>query len=590
MKKKLLLVTMIAVFAIMSPGCRKPGKEEASKEVTYDPKTDPLVNPPSLFAPPPQDLSQIASDETLVLHMNGSPNTLNPLFVSSMVEFTVVDCLYEGLFTFYKDMKWALNEEIVDTYEESPDHTTFIVKIKPGFTWEDGVPLTAHDVVYSWQQVLDPQVPCQTQKASTEPIKECIALDDLTVKFVQPEALATGRWNLLFPIIPRHIYEKDKSNNPDLKSGPYYNQQARHPVSSGPYKLIEWKENDRIVVERRENFKGKKPFFKRIIFKIIPDQNVSLLAFEKQSVDVIDRLSAQQFARETNSETFARVGYKAWGTEWSFSYIGWNMDGSNPFFQDKRVRYAMTHAFNYPLIRQKISYNLTTPCYGIFHPDSWMYNPEVKPLTYDPIKSAALLDEAGWKVDPQAGWRYKEINGQKIKFSFTLTFAQGSTTAAKMAAIFQEDLKRLGVEMKTRELEWATFIEKIQSHEFQAETASWGTGTDPDTNWNLWRTEEYQTGRNYGGYSNPRVDKLFVEGRREFNFEKRRKIYQEIHQLIYDDQPYTFISNAPILAVFNKRLQGVQFSPRGIYGFNPSFYEWWVAKGKAKYPTAQPTP
>ena len=582
------LLFALLLSSLIIAGCRKPASEKKSDQASYNPEKDPLVNPPSLFEPPPQDIAQIAADETIFLELDGSPNTLHPFFVSSMYEFIVVDALYTGLFTFDKNMTWMPNEEMVESFKESEDHTEFIVRIKPGFTWHDGTPWTAHDVVYSWQQVLDPQVPCQTQKPSTEPIKQCIALDDLTVKFVQPEPLATRHWNLLFPVIPQHIFEKDKQNHPDLKTGDFYNQQARHPVGSGPYKIVAWKENDKIVVERWEDYAGIKPYFKRMVFRIIPDRNMALLTFEKEDVDVIRSLSAQQFARETSSASFSRIGYKAWATQWSFAYIGWNMDGSNPFFKDRRVRYAMTHALNLPLIFDKIFYNLTTASCGIYHPDSWMYNPQVKPLEYDLKKSAALLDEAGWTVDPQDGWRYQKINAEKVKFQFTLLISQGSPSAPQIAAVFQEDLKKIGVEMKTRTLEWATFLEKVNHHEFQAETAAWGTGTDPDTGWNLWRTEEYQQGRNYGGYSNSRVDELFALGRKEFDFKKRRKIYQEIHKITYEDQPYTWMYNAPVLAAFNKRIRGVQFSPRGIYGFNPSFYQWWVPAGQAKYPAVLP--
>jgi len=148
--------------------------------------------------------------------------------------------------------------------------------------------------------------------------------------------------------------------------------------------------------------------------------------------------------------------------------------------------------------------------------------------------------------------------------------------------MFQQDLKKIGVEMKTRVMEWATFMEKTLKHEFQALMAAWGTGVDPDLAWNLWRTEEYETGRNYGGYSNPRVDELYELGRKEFDFEARRKIYQEIHKLIYEDQPYIWINNIPLQSAINKRIRGIQFSPRGIFGFNPAYEAWWVPAGQAR--------
>ncbi|MBE0535324.1 MAG: hypothetical protein IH624_06595 [Phycisphaerae bacterium] len=565
----LRLVGILLAIPLILTGCRKPPAE-------YDPTMDPLVNPPAMFAPPPTDAQDIDTEQTLFLQLDGSPNTLNPLFASSAYEGTVQDVLYTGPFTFDKDMNWMLNEEMVESFEESDDHTTFILKIKDGLTWHDGHPLTADDIVFSWQQIRDPDVPCPAQKPGVEPITECVALDRLTVKYVQPEPLATRLWNLLFPVIPKHIYEKHKQDHPDLNTGDYYVTQARNPVGSGPYRFVEWKENDKIVVERWEGYKGRKPYFKRIIFRIIPDTNMTLLAFQKGQVHAVERLSAQQFARETNTRSFAEAGYKAWGTQWQFAYIGWNMDGSNPFFADVRVRKAMTHSLNVDLILKKIFYNLAGPCHGVYHPDSWMYNPEVTLLGYDLQKAAALLDEAGWVVNPQDGWRSKSIADKNVRFDFTLLIPQGSPTAPQIAAILQQDLKKIGVEMKTRTLEWSSFLKSVREHEFQASTAAWGTGTDPDTGWNLWRTEQYDIGRNYIGYSNPRIDELFAAGRREFDFEKRRTIYQEIHKILYDDQPYTWIYDRPLLSAINKNISGVQFSPRGLYGFYPGFYNWWM--------------
>src|ERR1041385_5659480 len=95
--------------------------------------------------------------------------------------------------------------------------------------------------------------------------------------------------------------------------------------------------------------------------------------------------------------------------------------------------------------------------------------------------------------------------------------------------------------------------------------SAWGTGTDPDGEWNLLRTEEYKGGRNYGGYSNPEVDKLLEAGRLEFDFDKRAKIYQQIDKLVYEDQPDLYLTNVPILAVINRRIHGIQFSPQGLY-------------------------
>ncbi|MDX9754292.1 MAG: ABC transporter substrate-binding protein [bacterium] len=558
-------------------GCGKPPVQPSTEGgIVYNPASDPLVNPPSLFEPAPADRSQIDTEGTLYLNLDGSPQNLNPIFASSGYEMRILSALYEGPFTFDASMEWKINPVWVESYEEAPDHLSATMKLKPGLKWHDGQPVTAHDIVFSWQVICDDRVPCPAVKVGTMDVVDCVAVDDLTVKYVHKAAVATAKWNIQFPIIPKHLYEKERETNPDLKTGDYYTNLNRYPVGSGMYTLKEWVANERIVLERWEDYPGPKPNFKTIVFRLIPDPNAQLLAFEKEDLDCV-LLNGEQFAQQTTtSEAFKKIGYKIMASEWSYGYIGWNMDGSNPFFQDKRVRIAMTHALNIPLILDKVYYNLTEPCVGIYHKDSWMYNPAVVPLPFDLEKTKQLLDEAGWLTDTQDGWRYKEIDGQRIRFSFTMSIPQGAGTSVKIANYFQDDLRSIGVEMKTRTIEWATYMQQVQKHEFEACVAAWGTGTDPDTGWNLWRTEEYEVGRNYGGYSNPRVDELFELGRKEFDRVQRAKIYQEIHKIIYEDQPYTFIAYRPSLFAINQRIQGVQTSPRGIFDFDPGYTKWWT--------------
>jgi peptide/nickel transport system substrate-binding protein len=110
---------------------------------------------------------------------------------------------------------------------------------------------------------------------------------------------------------------------------------------------------------------------------------------------------------------------------------------------------------------------------------------------------------------------------------------------------------------------------------FRGFLGAWGTGADPDTSDNLWTTSAYQDGRNYVGFSDARVDELFNLGKREFDREKRAKIYAEIHERIYDAQPYTFLFYRSSFYGFNKRLRGYNFSPRGPDGYGPGYMALW---------------
>lgn len=560
--------------------CGQPPEppEEGDETAAYDPSSDPLVNPPALFEPAPEDASLVADNDVLYLNLDGSPQNLNPIFASSTYEFMVLDMLFESPFTFDGAMQWKLNGHWVESYEEADDHLSATLKIKQNLKWHDGTPLTAHDIAYSWKTILDDRVPCPAVKTGTDQVADCVAVDDYTVKYVHKAAVATAKWNVLFPVIPKHLHEREQEEYPDLKTGDYYSQLNRMPVGNGPYRIAEWIANDRIILERWEDYPGPKPHYARIVYRLIPDQNAQLLSFEKGNLDCV-LLSGEQFVNQTRNERFEEIGVKMLKPEWAFGYIGWNMDGSNPFFDDQRVRIAMTRALNMPLILDRVFYNLYEQALGIYHPDSWMHNPDIEPYTFDLEASKALLDEAGWLTDPQDGWRYKEIDGNRAKFEFTMTLPQGSPYGPKIANYFQEDLRGIGVDMKTRTIEWATFMEMTRKHEFQAYMAGWGTGTDPDTGWNLWRSDEYEDGRNYVGYSNARVDELFEMGRREFDFGKRKAIYQEIHKIIYEEQPYTFIYNRASLYALNNRLRGVQPSPRGIFNFDPSVRAWWTPAG-----------
>jgi peptide/nickel transport system substrate-binding protein len=461
-------------------------------------------------------------------------------------------------------------------------------------TWQDGEPFGAADICYSWKKILDPAVPTDAQRPGTEEISNCEVLDPVTYRLTHKAALPTNKWNAMFNLIPKHAFEKDEKANPDLKSGDYYIKLNRELIGNGPYKLVEWIENDRLVLERWDGYWGPKPHFKKIVFRIIPDQNNTLLTFTKGDIDEF-RMSPKQVATQTlvGSDFDKAGGKKVRAVEWTMDYIGYNMSGSNPFFADIRVRKAMTHACDIKRIIQDVSWNLYPQARGFFHPDSWMFDPATPLYEFDLVEAARLLDEAGWVIDPaREGWRHKVIDGKPVKFEFTMIIRQGQPTGPPTAAIFQEDLQSIGVKLNTQIVELATHQERMRKHDYESAYAAWGTGTDPDTSWNLWVSDQYdpegKAGRNFGGYSNKRVDELYLLGRHEFDFAKRKAYYQEIGRLIYEDQPYTFIWNRATLWAIQGRIHGVSYGPRGVFNFAPAELAWWVRRGEAKHVAAVP--
>jgi peptide/nickel transport system substrate-binding protein len=283
-------------------------------------------------------------------------------------------------------------------------------------------------------------------------------------------------------------------------------------------------------------------------------------------------LTSRQWQMQTTDDEFYKTTVKVRGDEWTYGCVVWNC--TRPFFQDKRVRKAIALAFDMNELLKKVYFGLYPQCGGPENPDSPWGTPDVKLIQQDVDAAEKLLDEAGWKLGAD-GVRAKDGK----RFEFTLNVPQGGT-GVKVAEVLQQNLKDIGIVMNVKMLEWATYADKTQSHDFDAGVQAWGTGTDPDLGKNVWKTEMYKEGRNYGGYSNPKVDELFEKGSKEFDFEARRKIYQEINRLIYDDQPYLFLNYRCTFWGFSKDCRGYNMSPRDPMGYSPGFSQIWKPKKK----------
>jgi peptide/nickel transport system substrate-binding protein len=533
------------------------------------------VNPPQLSEPPPADLARIDYEQTLIRRLEGNPNTLNPLFRGSDMEYALWELLYDAPFVFDSQMRWRVNEAVVEKYEESDDHRSATLVLKPGLKWHDGQPFTARDVVFSFHQLRDPQVPAGATEADLETIASCEAVGEYEVRFVHREASPVARVHLVFPIVAEHVFAPVKANDPTLTRSEAAVWANRHPVGNGPYRFVEWTDDERIVLERWDDYPGPKPFFKRIVFRILRDPKTALLVLLKGEIDEM-RLTPAQFAAQTASPEFAQVAVAAKAHQWVTNYIGWNADGSNPFFADARVRRTMTHALDVEQILHSVYQDLYSRSLGIYTLDAWMFNPEVKPLRYSLADAGDLLDQAGWTIDPQTGWRTKD----GVTFAFELICPQESSTGRQVLTYYQQALRSIGVDLRLRLVEYAASRDLRRRHEFQAYFGSWTASDDPDQDRGMWHSDAIAGGANFVSYRNPRVDALFDAARRTFDFAERQRCYREIHKLIYDDQPFTFVSVSPSLWAFNKHLRGVNFGPRGAFYWHPGPRTWWVLRGE----------
>jgi peptide/nickel transport system substrate-binding protein len=405
------------------------------------------------------------------------------------------------------------------------------------------------------------------------------AYDDRTVIFFHKEPLATNVWNINFPVLPKHVYENTWEDDPTLKESPEHVKLEESPVSGGPYEIVERKRGQQIVLRRRANWSeidGRKvrqePFFKEVRFRIIEDPNTSLLALKAGEIDEL-ALTPEQWTTQTTSDDFYASNTKVTSSEWVSFHFGWNIDSL--FFADRRVRRAMSYAFDHDGMLERLCYGLYKPAAGNFPDDSWMA-PKKKPQPYkqDLDKAEALLDEAGWIDHDNDGIRDKEIDGRFVPFEFSMLVNQQPLRIA-ICTLLKESLEQVGVRMNVRPTESTVIQDLTQQKKFQAYLGGWGAGTDPDSSENIWATG---AGRNFVSYSNPEVDRLFTEGRRELDRGKRAEKYGRIQEILYDDQPYTWLFWRNSFYGFSKDLRGYVFSPRGPYHYSPGFGSLWMPR------------
>jgi peptide/nickel transport system substrate-binding protein len=405
-----------------------------------------------------------------------------------------------------------------------------------------------------------------------------VAYDDHTVIYFHKENLASNIWNVNFSLIPKHVYEKTIPNDFTLANSPEHVELQDKPVVGGMYSLVRRARNQELVFERRESFYmhgGKqvrdKPYFKTVRFSLIQEPNTALLALKKGDVDEM-LLQPEFWVTQTTTPDFYERCTKARGVEWVYFFFNWNL--KSPFFSDVKVRQAMAYTMDYREMLDKLCYGLFEPCSGIFHPSAWMYpQGQVQPYAQDLDKAEDLLDEAGWGDSDGDGIRDKEIDGKLVKFEFTL-MTSPTPVAVNICTLMKENLEKIGIICNVQRVERTVMQQKMLDHEFEGAISGWGTGADPSTIDNIWKTGQQ---RNFGHYSNPEVDRLLDEAEKEHDRAKQAELYGKIHTLIYNDQPYTFLYYRSSFYGFNKGLRGYMFSPRGPFHYGPGFSSVWRA-------------
>ena len=503
--------------------------------------------------------------DTIIDASIGDASNLIPMLAGDASSHAIAGLVMNGLLRY--NPKWELEGELAESWEVSDEGKKITFHLRKGVKWHDGRPFTSADVMFGYKTIISPDIPTAYAEDYLQ-VSKAEAPDDYTfiVHYNEPFAPALGSWASSIPVLPKHLLEgKDIT-----KSG-----LSRHPIGTGPYKFVEWKTQERIVLKANPAYFEGEPWIQKYVFRVIPDTATQFLELKAGGIDQMS-LTPIQYLKQTNTKEFKKNFQKFNYLANGYTYLGYNL--TRELFKDVRVRRALTYAINKEEIIEGALLGLGLPATGPYKPGVWAHNPDVKRYEYSPEKAVKLLEEAGWKDTDGDGILDKDGK----KFEFTIVTNQGNNQRKKAGEIIQRRLQDVGISVKIRILEWASFIKEfINKREFDATILGWALSPEPDQ-YDIWHSSK--TGEaefNFVTYKNDEVDALLEKGRRTFDIEERKKAYFRIQEILADEQPYTFLYVGKALPVINARVHGIESYPTGIGYMWPN--KWWVPKSLQKY-------
>ncbi|MDR3077260.1 MAG: ABC transporter substrate-binding protein, partial [Planctomycetota bacterium] len=424
--------------------------------------------------------AQAEMEGGLVTRATSLPGNLNSLVNNEATVGGLWNLLIDSLAGRNSNDITRFEPLMAEAWEASPDGLAYTIRLRDNIFWQPFVDpasrreipakrVTSRDFLFYWNTIQNPAIPCEAIRNYYELLDRLEIVDDLTFRVIWKERYSLGEeFTLGMQPLPEHYYRPDPEWD-DARFADEFISSPRNQwiVGTGPYKLTRWDKNAEVVLERDENYYGPKPPIKIRRLRLIPDNSVSFLEFQRGELDLYGLLPAQwheetpepDFRLVTPSIATAHGDSLAWdarkragalppdyrfekyqynGVSWT--YVGYNLQ--RPLFQDRRVRAALTHLINRERILEEVFMGLGTIISGPFVPQSPYYNHAVQPLPFDPAKAAEILAEAGWRDSDGDGILDKDYDGSgKAKpFAFTFIIPSSSTQIRKWAGIIEQDM------------------------------------------------------------------------------------------------------------------------------------------------------
>lgn len=466
-----------------------------------------------------------------------------------------------------------------DEVESVERETVFTFELRDGVKWQDGHPLDAADVLFSYESYLNPAVDCDSVRFQYEKIVHAEAVDDRAVRFFFGEQyfLALDTFTDL-TILPAHVYDLSDPDNPDADpeadeqtQGKFVNEHERNRMwlGLGPYRVTEWT-NQWIDAERWDGYFDSENggHIDRIRWRHIPGDDAAKQAVLNGEVDFWDRLRSEDYYGEfVQSDAFQERYYKALQSYTYFGYTAWNC--RKPKFSDPKVRQALNMCFDWESYIPNVYNGLASRITGSQYYFSPYYDRSIEPIPFDVDGAQELLADAGWYDHDDNGVIDKD--GVEMRIQFLMP--TGNKASALFGQKFMENLAELGIELDIATREWAAFLERLDEREFDCANLAWipDLVSDPEQ---LWHSKwAGKSSSNNAGLEDERVDELIEQIQVELDDERRKELLSKLQARIYELQPYMFAVNQPKKLAVSKRIRNFK-----MYANDPGYRirEWYL--------------
>ncbi|RMG60663.1 MAG: ABC transporter substrate-binding protein [Deltaproteobacteria bacterium] len=478
--------------------------------------------------------SRLPIDEgTVVVGMNGTPTNIDPRYATDAYSHQLIELCYNGVMK--KDFRGRPVPDLAESVT-SINPKTYLIRLKKGVTFHDGSPLTARDVAYTYEFLRDPAN--GTPHAGTfEKIEEIKIISDQVLQVSLKEPFAPFETALTVPIV------REGTPKEALKNG---------ENGTGPFRMVTFSPDQEAVFVPYEAYFESPPKVKKLVLRFVLDDNVRFLQLKKGEINLVINGVTPDLLDEIRKDGRFQV-VESVGS--NFSYLGFNL--RDPILRKRKVREAIARGINRQEIIDSILRGLAVPGDTLISPLYWAHESDVPRYPYDPEKAKKLLDEAGFP-DPDG-------DGPLPRFSITYRTSQNDLRR-RIAQVIQEQLRRIGIDVKILSYEWGTFFSDIKRGNFQLYSLTWVGITDPDIYYYAFHSKSTPpAGANRNGYANPEVDRLVEEGRRVLSPAKRKEIYSRVQKIIARDLPIYGLWFSKNVLVADRRIRGFTLYPDESY-------------------------